>query len=281
MNKHLKLGRFDITWLNGGRFAMDGGAMFGVVPKLLWQKKYPPDEDNFIPLVTWPMLVKTDDACILIETGTGNKLTEKQKKNFRVQEEWDVPGELERAGVGPGDIDCVILTHYDFDHAGGVVTRDSGGELSLTFPDAQHIIQKTEWEDVLTPNIRSINTFWPVNNELLKERGNLRLIDGDEEISKGVRVIHTGGHNRGHQIVRIESEGEVAVHLGDLLPTHVHFNPLWIMAYDNYPLEAIGQKEALEQKYIEENAWFLFYHDPFVPACKFDTDGNIIEKAAL
>jgi glyoxylase-like metal-dependent hydrolase (beta-lactamase superfamily II) len=278
MNKNLKLGRFEIALLNGGRFELDGGAMFGVVPKLLWKKKYPPDEDNFIPLAAWPILIKTPESNILIETGIGNKLTDKQKKIFRVREEWNVVRELEELDLNPGAIDFVVLTHFDYDHAGGVVMQDRKGELNLTFPDAQHIIQKTEWDDVLNPNKRSINTFWPVNNELLKKRGNLRLIEGDEEIIKGLTVMRTGGHNRGHQIVRIESDGEVAVHLGDLLPTHAHFNPLWVTAYDNYPLDTITQKEICEGKAIEEDAWFLFYHDPFVPACKFDAEGNIVEK---
>ncbi|RJQ49522.1 MAG: MBL fold metallo-hydrolase [Nitrospiraceae bacterium] len=281
MKARLKLGNIEIIWLNGGSFELDGGAMFGVVPKILWKKKYPCDEDNFIPIAAWPMLIKTPEQNLLIETGLGNKLTDKQKKIFRIKNDWDIISDLRELGIKREDIGTVILTHYDFDHAGGVIMQDEKGELSLTFPNAEHILQAREWADVLSPNLRSENTFWPVNNELLRNSANLKLIEEDYKVQKGVDLFFSGAHNRGHQVVRIESQGEVAYHLGDLLPTHTHFNPLWIMAYDNYPLEVIEQKELFEGKALKENAWFLLYHDPFMPACKFDADGNVTEKVSV
>ena len=278
MNSGFHLGAFELTWLNGGSFALDGGAMFGVVPKVLWSRKYPSHEDNTIPMVARPLLIRTASSCILIETGLGNKLTEKQKKIYKVSRDWDVLEELRGMGIQRENIEFVVLTHYDFDHAGGVVMQEKSGTLALTFPNARHVLQKREWEDVLSPNKRSINTFWPVNYEVLKQSKNLELVDGDTDIVPGVRVILTGGHNRGFQIVRIESGGENALHLVDLLPTHAHFNPLWVMAYDNFPLESIAMKELWERRGIEENAWFTFYHDPFVLACKFDAAGNTVAK---
>ena len=278
MNHPLKIGDFELTWLNGGRFELDGGAMFGVVPRVLWQKKYPPTEDNYIPLAAWPILVKTPGALVLIESGLGNKLTDKQKKIFRVREEWAVIEELERLGIRREDIDFVILTHYDFDHAGGVIMQKADGTLAFTFPKAKHILQRREWEDVLNPNSRTINTYWPANNELMRTSRNLQLVEGRHEVVPGISVVHTGGHNGGHQIVAMESQGEKALHLGDLLPTHAHANPLWVMAYDNFPLETIAAKEQWIKRGAAEGVWFTFYHDPFVTACKYDDAGNATDK---
>ncbi|HUJ18104.1 MAG TPA: MBL fold metallo-hydrolase [Nitrospirota bacterium] len=278
MKTGFKIGDFELTWLNGGRFELDGGAMFGVVPKVLWQKKYPADNENYISLNAWPILVRTPSSLVLIETGLGNKLTDKQKKIYRVREEWSILSDLSRMGINRKDIDKVILTHYDFDHAGGVVMQDEAGTPSLTFPEAKHFLQQKEWEDVLNPNIRSINTYLPVNIEAMKGSRNLELVSGEAEIAPGITVVHTGGHNGGHQIVRLESGNERALHLGDLLPTHVHANPLWVMAYDNFPMESIALKEKWIKSGVAAGAWFTFYHDPFLQACKFDEKGNVVEK---
>lgn len=278
MKKVFRLGNFELTWLNGGRFELDGGAMFGVVPKMLWQKKYPADEQNYIQLVAWPILVQTGNRHILIETGLGNKLTDKQKQIFRVGEEWDLPSDLSRLGLTRADIDMVILTHFDFDHAGGLVMQNESGTLEPTFPNAKIILQKKEWEDVLSPNKRSINTYWPVNYAMLKESSAIQLVEGTKEIAPGLKVIHTGGHNRGHQIVRLESEGNIAYHMADLLPTHAHFNPLWLMAYDNHPLDAMAQKEEWENRALQENAWLTFYHDPYILTARFDDKGSMTEQ---
>ncbi len=272
----LPIGNIELTWLRGGTFELDGGAMFGVVPKVLWEKRYPPSRGNNITLLADPILLRTPDANLLIETGLGNKLTEKQQRIFNVKEGWHLIDDLHSLGLEPSDIDYVVLTHCDFDHAGGLVMKTPDG-LRLTFPEARYVIQAREWEDVKKPNKRSAHTFWPINFEGLEERGNLVLIDGDRELLPGIKLIHTGGHNRGHQIVQIESQGQVALHLGDLLPTHIHFNPLWVMAYDNYPLDVIELKERFEKEGISRDAWFVFYHDPFLRACRFNERGEVVE----
>lgn len=275
MPKSFSLGNFTIHWLQGGEFELDGGCMFGVVPKVLWQQKFPAHSDGYASLTASPILIQTPEANVVIESGLGNKLTDKQKKIFRLTKEWDIPSELKKIGLHREEIDHVILTHYDFDHSAGIVMFNDSGKTELTFPKATHHIQRSEWEDVLTPNIRSINTYWPLNFEELQKSGILNLVEGDGQVVDGIRLEHTGGHTRGHQIVWLESGNAKAVHLGDLLPNHAYTNPLWITPYDNFPLDSVIRKEQLMQKATSEERWFLFYHDPFMVACRFDEEGNI------
>jgi len=277
MEHGLKIGEFAVSWLQGGEFEIDGGSMFGVVPKVLWERKCASTPDNHVRLANSAMLVQTAQGNVLIDTGLGNKLTAKQKAIFRVRREWDIPAGLARLGLSREAISHVILTHGDFDHAGGVTMQNETGGLELTFPAAMHHIQRQEWEDVLAPNKRSADAYWPENFVGLAEGKNLRLIDGEEEILPGVRVVRTDGHTRGHQAVWLESGGEIALQLGDLLPMPAYSNPLWITAYDNFPLNSIAAKEQFLGQATRADAWLLFYHDPEILACKFDGDGAIRE----
>jgi glyoxylase-like metal-dependent hydrolase (beta-lactamase superfamily II) len=275
INSPLILGEFQIYWLNGGNFRLDGGTMFGAVPKVLWKKKCEPDAENTLPFTNDVLLVKTPQHNIIIDTGLGNKLTPKQLSIFQVTSPWSVIKDLADLGLSRQDIDFVLLTHCDFDHGGGIVMHDADGNEELTFPDAVHYVQKTEWEDVESPCRRAQSTYWPENFKLLKQEGTLEVIEGDREVVPGIRLRHTGGHTRGHQLVEMTSGGETAVHLGDLFPTHFHTNPLWIMAYDNFPLEVIDRKEEYFRHYQKLDSWFTFYHDPQVKACKLGEQGTI------
>lgn len=275
MNKSLDLGTISISWLNGGEFELDGGTMFGAVPKVLWNKKYPSDNANNIKMLNAPLLVETSQAKILIDTGLGNKLSDKEIDIFRVTRPWGVVEDLAELGLGRDDIQYVILTHCDFDHAGGIVMHNDHGQPELTFPKARHVVQKMEWEDVTHTNSRSAHTYWPHNFTGLETSGLLELIDGEQEVTPGITVSSTGGHTRGHQLVVIDGTTECAVHLGDLLPLHSHFNPLWIMAYDNFPLDIIEQKEALLPFFASRNCWFTFYHDIYMKACRIKPSGEI------
>jgi glyoxylase-like metal-dependent hydrolase (beta-lactamase superfamily II) len=271
----LTIGDFQIYWLNGGNFRLDGGTMFGAVPKVLWSRKCEADADNTLPFTNDVHLVRTPEHNIIIDTGLGNKLTEKQLSIFGVTAPWSVDSDLTELGLSRQDIDFVLLTHCDFDHAGGIVMHDAEGNEALTFPNAVHYVQKTEWEDVENPCHRGQSTYWPENFNLLKQEGTLEIIEGELEVVPGVTLRHTGGHTRGHQLVEMYSKGKTAVHLGDLFPSHFHSNPLWIMAYDNFPLEVIDRKEEYFRHYQQKDSWFTFYHDPLVKACKLDRQGNI------
>lgn len=275
---HLDLGGITISWLDGGQFELDGGTVFGAVPKVLWSRKYPPDADNYIKMLASPLLVRTGQSCLLIDTGLGNKLTEKQQKIFHVSSPWRIEDELARYQLRREDIDVVILTHCDFDHAGGVVMSDAAGRPKLTFPKAQHIINRVEWHDATHPDRRSSNTYFAENFIGLESSGLLQLVEGDVEIEAGVALRHSGGHTRGHQIVEIIGQNACAVHLADIMPTHAHANPLWILACDDFPLDVIAQKERLLPQYQARDCWFTFYHDVFMKAGRLDMSGNLISK---
>ena len=280
MTSSLDLGNIQINWLNGGEFELDGGTMYGAVPKVLWNKKYPADADNYIRMLNAPLLVRTANNTILIDTGLGNTFSDKQKAIFRVCRDWTLVEDLQALGLKRQDIDVVILTHCDFDHAGGVVMHNDQGKPELTFPHARHIIQDMEWQDVQQPNIRSIHTYWPENFAGLADSGLLELVNGAAEIVPGISVRHTGGHTRGYQLVEFQGSTGCAVHLGDLLPTHTHINPLWIMAYDNFPMDVIRLKQELIPYYQQQQCWFTMYHDIFLKACRLDENNKIIEQVA-
>lgn len=275
MTPQLQVGNIKIDWLTGGHFHLDGGTMFGPVPKALWKKRYDVDNNNLVELCNDPILVRTPKYNIIIDTGLGNKLAPKQQKIFRVSPPWDMATSLSHHGLSRGDIDFVILTHCDFDHAGGIVMYDDNGIEQLTWPDAVHFIQLKEWHDVEHPCRRALSTYFPENFHELKRSGLVELIDGNRTICDGVKIRYSGGHTRGHQIVEIEDNRETAVHLGDLFPTRAHTNPLWVMAYDNYPLDVIDLKEQYFSEYRQRHSWFLLYHDPIIRACRLDKNFNI------
>lgn len=272
----LRVGDIEICWLSGGDFKLDGGTMFGAVPKVLWQKRYPVDAGNCILMRNDPLLVRTQDALIVIDTGLGNMLSEKQQRIYQVSSPWDIPAQLGQLGFSREDVDYVILTHGDFDHAGGIEMINAAGSRELTFPRATHVVQKIEWDDLSHPGDRAKATYLEENFDLLRRRGRLHLVDGDAEIRPGLVVRHTGGHTRGHQLVEMTSRGETALHLGDLCPTHAHVHPLWVMAYDNFPLEAIARKKQYLTEYLAKGSWFTLYHDPFHRAVKIDAAYQII-----
>ena len=271
----LRVGDLTLTWLNGGVTNMDGGAMFGVVPKPLWSRKYASNEKNQVELRTDPIFFQLDGKNILIESGIGNdRLTDKQLRNYGVDEESKVEECLMDLGLTPADIDIVLMTHMHFDHALGL-TKRVGDKLVPTFPNAMIYTSETEWEEMKNPNIRSRNTYWKENWEAIE--GQVQTYKEDTEPVKGVKMIHTGGHSNGHSIITIESNKELLIHMADLMPTHAHQNVLWVLAYDDYPMDSIAAKQQWLPEGMKRNAWFFFYHDAVYRAVKWDEHGEIIE----
>ncbi|MBM4762605.1 MBL fold metallo-hydrolase [Bacillus sp. B15-48] len=268
----LELAGFTFTWLKGGGTHLDGGAMFGVVPKALWSKKYDVNEKNQIELRTDPILVQTAGKNYLIESGIGNgKLTSKQKRNFGVEEESSVEESLAKLGVSVKDIDYVLMTHMHYDHACGL-TKEVDGQFVSVFPNAKIVTSEMEWNEIRNPNIRSKATYWNQNWEPIEEQ----VVTFEEEwCCNSIKMIHTGGHSAGHSIIVFENGNDTVVHMADLMATHAHQNILWVMAYDDYPMTSINAKQKWMKFALERNAWFTFYHDAVYRAIKLDEKGDI------
>ena len=256
----MKWGEFDLQLISDGRIWLDGGAMFGVVPKTLWQKKTVPDERNRIPLALNCLLVQTGQTKILIDTGCGFKYTDKQKQIYRIEHPTDILQELERFDVTPEQIDFVINTHYHFDHCGGN-TRVEGDTIVPTFPNAAYLVRREEYEDASQPNERTAATYFSHNWKPLEEQGQLCLVDDNTEPVPGVHLVHTPGHTPGHQSIKLQSPEGSFFYLADLCPTSAHISLPWIMGYDLYPMTTLEVRRKIYREATRNN-WLLFFeHD--------------------
>lgn len=251
--------------LEGGRQRLDGGAMFGVVPRPLWERRIAPDERNRIPLALRCLLVEHDDGPVLIDTGLGNKESEKFKDIYGVENEGvggrtrleDALGEV---GFSPADVRWVINTHLHFDHAGGDTFRDPHGAVALSFPNARYVVQAGELEFARHTNERTAGSYLPGNFETVP----FTLIEGEVEVLPGIRCLPTPGHVPYHQSVLVESGGERVCFLADLVPTAAHLPLPWIMGYDVEPLVTLESRRRLYER-AEGEGWLLcFEHDPQV-----------------
>lgn len=263
-----------LYWLDGGVISLDGGAIFGVVPKPLWSKKYPANEKNQITQATEPILIQYQDKHYLIDTGIGkDKLTEKQKRNFGVQEESRIYENLEKLDLTREDIDVVLMTHMHFDHASGL-THEEEGEFVSTYPRAAIYMTETEWDEVRHPNIRSKSTYWKQNWEAIQDQVN--TFENTLEVVPGITMIHTGGHSNGHAVIKLEQKGETILHMADIMASTAHQNPLWVMAYDDYPMDSIYAKQEWMERAYQNNYKFIFYHDAYYRMVQWDEEGKEI-----
>ena len=266
------IGDLRVHAIEGGGQKLDGGAMFGVVPKPLWEKRIPADERNRIPLAMRCLLVETPDALVLIDNGAGNKENEKFINIYGLENESSdatlYPTILEEAiaaaGFKPDDVDIMLDTHLHFDHAGGNTHVDAEGQVRLSFPRARYIVQKGEYEYAHWKNERIQASYLKHNFEPVKEAGKLELVEGDVDIVPGISVMRTPGHTPHHQSVLIRSAGQTAIFLADVMPTSAHLPLPWIMGYDVEPLVTLESKRAIVKRAQDEDWLLIFEHDPTV-----------------
>ena len=275
------VGSIRIHALEAGLQWLDGGAMFGVVPRPLWSRKSEPDGRNRIPLALRCLLIEAPHALVLVDTGIGNKENEKFRQIYGVANEGD-PTRLEEAiraaGFQPGDVDLVVSTHLHFDHAGGNTRLRSVGDVVPSFPHAEYVVQDGEFRFAHRSNERIRASYLPANFDPVEKAGLWRFVEGEAVVTEGVRVVPTPGHTPYHQSVLVESAGETACFLADVCPTTAHLPLPWIMGYDLEPLVTLESKRELWERAFEDDWLLIFEHDPDVPWGRLDPD---VDRPAL
>jgi len=269
----MKFGAFEIHSLSDGPFLLDGGQMFAVVPKPLWEKKLVPDARNRVRLGLMSLLIQTGSQNILVETGIGDKFDTKLNEIYRVADSTNLLGELHKLHLEPTDIDIVINTHLHFDHCGWNLRRE-GDSLVPTFPRARYFVQRGEWEDAHHPNERNRASY--IYDFFAAAEAQTEFLDGDSEIVPGLRVEVAPGHTRYMQAVRLQSEGDLAYFPSDLVPTTAHIPYPWMTSFDLYPMETLAHKKRFLPELAEANGLLIFYHDACVPWVRLvNIDGRI------
>lgn len=258
----VRLGDADVIGFSAGEFLVDGGAMFGAVPRDVWRKLSPPGPDSRVPLSLNCFLIKTPGALVLADTGAGTLLNRRYLEAYRFQGTMDIPEALSVFGYAPEDVDIVFNSHLHFDHCGGNMRKDARGELVPAFPRARYIIRKGEWANALHPVARDKPSYFPAGLKALEASGRLELLDGDREIADGIDVFLVPGHTEFHQCLRISASGGVFVVMGDLVPTAAHAGLDAIMSFDLFPAMTMKTKKAFYGKALAGD-WLLgLSHDP-------------------
>jgi glyoxylase-like metal-dependent hydrolase (beta-lactamase superfamily II) len=259
-------GNLELIPLLDGHFRLDGGAMFGVVPKPLWERRAPADDRNRIRLGLRPLVVRGEKTMI-IDGGIGGKMDAKSAEIYGIDRSTHTLARgLAGAGLAPEDIDIALATHLHFDHVGGFTERTAAGALVPAFPRARFIARTAEWEDATHPHERNRASYLAENFVPLQEAGVLDLRPDDGTVMPGVRVVRSGGHTMHHQVVMIESGGRTAVFAADMIPTTAHVDEPWIMGYDLYPMDTLAFKRRFVREAIDREYLVFFEHDPEVAA---------------
>jgi len=258
-------------------FRLDGGAMFGVVPRALWSRVCPPDEQNRIRMNMNCVFIETDRDRILIESGIGEKWSARHQEMYGITRERSLPESLQAiAGVSAADISIVINTHLHFDHAGGNTSANGAAKATPTFPNARYLVSKAELDHAQSPTERDRASYFPENWQPLIESGQLEAKDADYEVVPGLRMETHPGHNRSMQCWRLQSGGQTMFGFADLVPMKAHVSYAWIMGYDLFPVETLDAKKKLLPQAAREKWACLFYHEPDQPLCRLvEEDGKL------
>jgi glyoxylase-like metal-dependent hydrolase (beta-lactamase superfamily II) len=270
----MQFGDFEIHLLSDGEFKLDGGAMFGIVPKPLWTKERTPDERNRITLACHCPLIRTGRENILIDCGLGRKWNAKQREIYAIDERPQLIEELAAAGLKPADITVLIHSHLHLDHAGWNTQFNARGELEPVFVNARHLVERRELAVARNPNEIQRGTYLAENISPLDAQKSWEIFDAEAEPVKGVRVSRVGGHTDGHCVVRIDSGGRHALFISEMMPTMAHRHLPWIMAYDLFPLDTLENKRALFKECLQNDALVLMNHDPLARMAKLGQGAN-------
>jgi glyoxylase-like metal-dependent hydrolase (beta-lactamase superfamily II) len=265
----LTLGDFELSVFSDGTYPLDGGAFFGVIPKIMWSRKAAADERNYVQAGLNSLLIRTSKQNVLVETGMGNKLSERMVKFYGQPAQ--LLANLAAGGVAPEDIDIVINTHLHFDHCGWNTVRKDG-KIVPTFPRAKYYAPEGEWQYARHPSERDAISYIPENYDPLVQSGQMTLLQGGEEIVPGISVKTFPGHTAHMQAVMVESGGRTACYISDLIPTTAHIDITWGMAFDLYPLQTIDSKKQYYAKAIPEKWLTVFTHDAKVPLAFVEKD---------
>ncbi|MGB7603806.1 MAG: MBL fold metallo-hydrolase [Candidatus Sulfotelmatobacter sp.] len=266
----LTLGNFELSIFSDGTYPLDGGAFFGVIPKVMWSRKVDADERNYVQAGLNSLLIRTGKQNILVETGMGNKLSERMIKFYGQPAK--LLANLAAAGIAPEDIDIVINTHLHFDHCGWNTVRGKDGNIVPTFPRAKYYAPEGEWQYARKPSERDSISYIPDNYDPLVQSGQMTLLKGGEEIVPGVSVRTFPGHTAHMQAVIVESGGRTACYISDLMPTTAHTDTTWGMAFDLYPLQTIESKKQYYAQGIPEKWLTVFTHDAKMPWAYVEQD---------
>jgi glyoxylase-like metal-dependent hydrolase (beta-lactamase superfamily II) len=278
----MKLGDYRVEVVPGGEFRLDGGAMFGVVPRSLWQRVAPPDEANRVRLEANCLFVEAAGERVLVETGMGDKWTPRQREMYGVGGVRTLAESLfERTGCRAEDVTVVVNTHLHFDHAGGNTKLDDESRVVPMFPNARYLVSRAEYEHAESPHERDRASYLPENWRPLAESGQLELKDAEYEVLPGLTLETVPGHSRSMQCMRLERAGQTLYGFADLVPTRAHVPLAWVMGYDLYPVETVEAKRRLLPQAAREGWLCLFYHDPEVPLARVVEEGGRLRAAGL